>query len=135
MSCLFCKIISGEIPSYKVYEDENCLAFLDIAPVNPGHTLVVSKKHFANMEETPEEALCQVIGAVKKVGKALKGGLGVDGYNINVNNDPIAGQIIPHLHFHIIPRHKGDGLKLWEQGKYKEGEAEEVVNKLVNSKQ
>ena len=130
MSCIFCRIIAGEIPSYKVYEDENCLAFLDIAPVNPGHTLVISKKHHANFEETPEDILCQVISAVKKVGRAIKDGLGVEGYNINVNNDPIAGQIIPHIHFHIIPRHLGDGLKSWEQGKYKEGEAEGIVNKI-----
>ncbi len=130
MSCIFCKIVSGELPSHKIYEDESTLAFLDIAPVNPGHTLVISKKHYANFEETPEDILCQVIGAVKKVGRAIKDGLGAEGYNINVNNDPIAGQIIPHLHFHIIPRHVGDGLKSWGQGKYKEGEAEEVVNKI-----
>jgi histidine triad (HIT) family protein len=130
MSCIFCKIIAGEIPSYKVYEDDNSLAFLDIAPVNPGHTLVVSKKHFVNLEDTPEGILCQVISAVKKVGRAIKDGLGAEGYNINVNNDPVAGQIIPHLHFHIIPRRDGDGLKSWEQGKYKEGKAEEISKKI-----
>lgn len=133
MSCLFCKIISGEISSHKAYEDEHTLAFLDIAPVNHGHTLVVSKKHFANFEEADEETLCQVIKTVKKIGKALKDGLKIEGYNIGVNNDPIAGQIIPHLHFHVIPRIKGDGLKLWNQKKYGDGEAKKVLEKIIKN--
>lgn len=131
--CVFCKIIAGEIPSYKIYEDDSALAFLDIAPVNPGHTLVVSKNHFANMEEIPEEELCRLIKAVKKVGKALKEGLGAEGYNINENNDPVAGQVVPHIHFHIMPRRAEDGLKLWLQGKYGEGEAEKVAGKIRNA--
>lgn len=92
--------------------------------------MVISKKHFANIEETPEDVLCQVISAVKKVGRAIKDSLGVEGYNININNDPVAGQVIPHLHFHIIPRHSGDRLKLWEQGEYKEGEAENMAKNI-----
>lgn len=128
--CIFCKIVAGEIPSYKIYEDDSTLVFLDIAPVNPGHVLVVSKKHFANMEEIPGEDLCQLIKAVKKVGQALKEGMGAEGYNINENNDPVAGQIIPHIHFHIVPRRAEDGLKLWPQGKYGEGEAEKILEKI-----
>lgn len=130
MDCIFCKIVNGEIPSYKVYEDDNTLAFLDIAPVNPGHTLVIPKKHYANFEEIPEEDLCELIKVVKKVGQSIKEGLGVEGYNVMENNDPIAGQIIPHIHFHVIPRLGGDGLKLWRQSEYKEGEAEETLNKI-----
>ena len=130
MSCIFCKIVAGEIPSYKVYEDEDVYAFLDIAPVNYGHTLVVSRKHFTNMEEIPENELCQLIKAVKKVGKALKDGLGVAGYNIGENNDPVAGQIIPHIHFHVMPRRADDGLRLWPQGKYEEGKAEKIAEKI-----
>ena len=133
MDCIFCKIIAGEIPSFKVYEDENVLAFLDIAPVNPGHTLIVPKKHYANMEEIGEEELGSLIVAVKRVGKAIKDGLGAAGYNISENNDPIAGQIVPHLHFHIIPRRQGDGLRLWPQGKYGEGEAEEIVKRITHN--
>ena len=128
--CIFCKIVAGEIPSYKIYEDEQVLAFLDIAPVNPGHTLVVPKKHYANLEEAPEEVLCALMKAIKKIGVQMKSGLGVAGYNIMENNDQVAGQIIPHLHFHIIPRKSGDGLELWPQGKYAEGEAEKTVEKL-----
>lgn len=130
MDCLFCKIVSGEIPIYKVYEDENILAFLDIAPVNYGHTLVIPKNHFSNFEDISDEELRRLIIGVKKVGKAIKDGLGAAGYNIQVNNDPIAGQIINHIHFHVIPRKEGDGLKLWPQSKYEELEAEETLKKL-----
>ncbi|MDD4272055.1 MAG: HIT family protein [Patescibacteria group bacterium] len=129
-NCIFCKIIAGEIPSYKVYEDEFVLAFFDINPVNPGHTLVVPKKHFANIEEADEETLCQIVKVLKKVGLSLKKNLGAPGYNVQVNNDPAAGQIVPHLHFHLVPRADGDGLKLWPQKKYLETEAEEVLNKI-----
>jgi len=129
-NCIFCKIIAGEIPSYKVYEDEQVLAFLDINPVNPGHTLIVPKKHFFNIEEADEETLCQVIKILKKVGLSLKKNLAAPGYNAQVNNDPAAGQAVPHLHFHVTPRLKDDGLELWPQKKYKENEAEEVLDKI-----
>ena len=130
MDCIFCKIIAGEIPSYKVYEDNKTLAFLDIAPVNDGHILVVPKKHYKNIEDISEEELCKIIKTVKKIGKALKKSLDILGYNVNINNNPIAGQIIPHIHFHVIPRYKKDGLKLWAQGKYKNKEAEKIQNKI-----
>lgn len=132
MECIFCKIVAGEIPSYKVYEDENVLAFLDIAPVSPGHTLAIPKKHYQNVEEIPEEELYRVMAAVKKIGQAMKNGLKADGYNVMENNDPAAGQIVPHLHFHLIPRRQGDGLSLWPQGKYGAGEAEEAAKKIKN---
>lgn len=130
MECIFCKIIAGEIPSYKVYEDESVLAFLDINPVNAGHTLVVPKKHLINIEEADEQVLCQLIKIVKKVGLSLKHNLGVAGYNIGVNNDSAAGQIVPHLHIHVITRINGDDLKLWPQKKYEVGQAEEVLKKI-----
>jgi len=128
--CIFCKIISGEIPAFKVYEDENILAFLDIQPVNPGHTLVVPKKHYQNLEEIPEMELSVLILAVKKIGARLKEKLGIEGYNASTNNDPAAGQIVPHLHFHIIPRHEGDGHTSWSRRQYQSGEAEEIIKKL-----
>jgi len=128
--CVFCKIITGEIPSYKIYEDDQVFAFLDIKPVHPGHTLVISKKHVANLEEISETDLQAVILTVKKIGQMLKNKLGVLGYNVSLNNDPVAGQEIPHLHFHIIPRKIHDGLKLFPQQGYAPGEAEEVLRKL-----
>jgi histidine triad (HIT) family protein len=128
--CIFCKIVRADIPSYKIYEDDYTLAFLDIAPVSKGHTLVIPKKHYANFEDIPEEELCALIKTVKKIGGMLKEGLGVFGYNMQVNNDPIVGQIIPHIHFHLIPRKEGDGLQLWPQGGYDPGEAEKIAEKI-----
>ncbi len=128
--CIFCKIITGEIPSFKVYEDEYTLAFLDINPVNPGHTLVVPKKHLVNIEEADEETLCQLMKTVKKVGLSLKDNLGAAGYNLGVNNGPVAGQLVPHLHVHVIPRIANDGLEPWPPKKYQVGEAEAVLKKI-----
>ena len=128
--CVFCKIIAGEIPSYKVYEDTEILAFLDINPTNPGHTLVVPKRHLVNIEEADEKILSRAMKVVKKVGASLKDNLAVPGYNVQVNNDPTAGRIVPHLHFHVVPRLAEDGLKLWPQRKYGAGEAEAVLNRI-----
>ena len=132
--CVFCKIVAGEIPAYKVYEDESVLAFLDIMPVSEGHILVIPKKHYANFEEIPEEELFAVMKVVKKVGKSLKDNFKVTGYNVQENNDLVAGQEVPHIHFHIIPRKENDGFKLWSQGKYKEGEAEKIIEKIKINK-
>jgi histidine triad (HIT) family protein len=130
MFCIFCKIIKKEIPCYKIYEDSEVLAILDIAPVNYGHTLVIFKKHFMNLEDIPEEELCKMIKVVKKIGKAIIKGLKVKGYNVIINNNPVAGQVISHIHFHIIPRMEEDGLSLWPQGKYEKGEAEEIIKRI-----
>ena len=127
--CIFCKIIKGELPSYKVYEDEHTLAFLDINPVHHGHTLVIPKEHYQCVEQIPDELLVKVIQTVRKVGQSIKDNL-APGYTVQVNNDPVAGQIVAHNHFHIIPRHEGDGLKLWPQEKYPEGKAEEILEKI-----
>ncbi|MFA5184311.1 MAG: HIT family protein [Patescibacteria group bacterium] len=130
--CVFCQIVSGEIPSYKVYEDDQVLAFLDIYPASPGHTLVITKKHYQNLEETPEGELADLMIKVKRIGRLLKDKLGVVGYNISENNDPVAGQEIPHIHFHIIPRRAGDGLGPWPKIDYKEGEAAAILKKLTS---
>jgi histidine triad (HIT) family protein len=130
MDCIFCKIIKGEIPSLKVYEDNYTLAFLDINPVNFGHTLVVPKKHFINIDDADQKTLCRVVGVVKRVGSRIKESSLAPSYNIQVNNGQFAGQIVMHLHFHVIPRLENDGLKLWPQKKYGAGEAEEILNKI-----
>lgn len=130
--CVFCQIVSQEIPAYKVYEDEKTLAFLDSHPTSLGHTLVVSKSHYANLEEINDEDLASLMLAVKKVGRLLKDKLGVAGYNVNENNDPVAGQIVNHLHFHVIPRSENDGLTLWHGHEYKPGEVEALITKLTS---
>lgn len=128
--CIFCKIINGEIPKYQVYEDDDVLGILDINPTRHGHVLVFPKKHSQNFESTDEETLAKLVGAVKKVGKSVKENLPAQSYNVAVNNDRAAGQIIPHIHFHIIPRNEGDGLKGWPQEPYAEGMAESIMNKI-----
>ncbi|HAS84522.1 MAG TPA: HIT family protein [Candidatus Yonathbacteria bacterium] len=134
MDCLFCKIIAGEIPSTKVYEDDTVLAFLDIHPVNIGHTLVIPKTHHANLYETPDDDLAHMIAVVKKLSIAVKGALSADGINIEMNNDPVAGQIIFHTHLHIVPRFEGDGFTHWHGSRgYNEGEANKVAEKIKDS--
>ena len=110
-SCVFCKIIKGELKSQKVYEDEDVIAFLDINPIHKGHTLVVSKKHYDNIYEIPDEDLKKLIVVVKKVAIALKK-MGADGVNIVQNNDEAAGQRVFHIHFHVIPRYYGDKIRI-----------------------
>jgi len=129
--CLFCKIIANEIPSTKVYEDATVLAFLDINPVNIGHTLVIPKVHCTNLYETPDETLSHMAVIVKKLSIAIKSAVGADGINIEMNNDAPAGQLIFHTHIHIIPRFEGDGLKHWPSARgYIDGEASEVSTKI-----
>ena len=130
MDCVFCKIIAGEIPADKIYEDEDCLAFLDITPVNPGHSLLITKKHYENIYELPDEALKKLAPAIKKIAVAIKEGTGAEGINIGMNNEAAAGQIVPHAHFHIIPRFPNDGHRHWKGGSYAEGEAEKIAEKI-----
>jgi len=128
--CVFCKIIKGELPSYKVYEDEHVLAFLDIRPVNAGHTLVVPKKHSHNIFDIAPKDWAAVAEAVRVLSIAIEKGVEADGVNIAMNNREHAGQVVHHPHVHIIPRFKGDGLKLMPQREYKESEAESSAEKI-----
>lgn len=125
-NCIFCKIIAGEIPCYKIYEDENVVAFLDIAPVNPGHTLVVPKKHVAVFEDLDAKLYSSILATVKRVATSFRRSLHVQDYNVIVNNGIFAGQMVSHTNFHVIPRHEGDNLKFWPQGRYTGSEAKEM---------
>jgi len=120
--CLFCKIANGEIPCSKLYEDDKILAFLDIMPVNKGHALVIPKEHLEDIFEIPDDILAEIAKLLKKVSTAVKHGVEADGINLLMNNHEAAGQIVPHAHFHVIPRHKGDGLQHWEQSEYETDE-------------
>lgn len=133
MNCIFCKIIRGELPLYKLYEDDKTIAFLDIYPVNAGHALVVPKKHSSNIFDIDAEDWAAVAEAVRKLATAIEKGVGADGVNIAMNNREHAGQIVHHSHVHIIPRFKGDGLKLMPQRKYKDQEAERTQEKIVRA--
>ena len=127
---IFLKIIAGEIPAHKVYEDEYTYAFLDATPNNPGHTLVIPKERYKDIYEIPEEVLSHVMNTVKKVAIAVKKATNADGINIGMNNEPAAGQLVFHAHIHVIPRFKDDGLKHWGKKEYKEGEAEKVAESI-----
>jgi len=128
--CIFCKIAAGELPSFKVYEDDNTLAFLDIRPVNPGHTLVVPKRHSKNIFDVSPEDWTAVINVVRTLAPVIEKAVTADGININMNNREHAGQVVEHVHVHIIPRFKGDGFKLWHQTPYKEGAAEKTQERI-----
>jgi histidine triad (HIT) family protein len=128
--CIFCKIVAGEIPSHKVYEDDDVLAFLDITPVNPGHTLVIPKHHYENLLDLPEAEAQKLLSVIKKIAPAIMGAVGAKGFNLGLNNGVSAGQVVGHVHFHIIPRLENDGRQLWHGGEYKEGEAEVILEKI-----
>ena len=118
-NCLFCKIVNGEIPSKKIYEDDDFVAFLDIAPIAKGHALVIPKKHFERFDDMLDELFSGYGKAIKKVSSAVVKSLNADGYNIIVNNGSAAGQVVFHCHAHVIPRFANDGLKMqWPHGKY-----------------
>jgi len=131
-NCVFCKIIKGEIPAVKIYENAKILAFLDISPVNPGHTLLVPKEHYENLLETPNEILAELMIYTRKIAQAVIKGVNSEGFNLALNNGQVAGQVIPHLHFHIMPRFKGDGYKLWEGKKSNPEELQKIAQKIKN---
>ena len=111
--CIFCQIVSGQIPSSKVYEDEEVLAFLDITQVTKGHTLVIPKQHYRNMLEMDAEAASSLFARVPKIAQQLREKLGASGVNIINNNEEAAGQTVFHTHVHLLPRFDAtDGLKL-----------------------
>lgn len=112
-NCLFCKIIKGEIPCVKVYEDNDVLGFLDISQTTLGHTLVIPKDHYDNFLFVPNDLLGKCFSAVQKIAQALVSGLGAKGVNILVNTNEIAGQTIMHFHIHVIPRYSStDNVRL-----------------------
>ena len=129
-NCIFCKIIKGEIPSYKVAETEEAYAFLDIGPLSVGHTLVLPKKHIKNIFEADPKDLYPVLDLVQKIAALMKEKLPCDGVNILVNNGEAAGQSVHHCHWHIIPRFVGDGYKFPPSGTLSKEQAEEILGKL-----
>lgn len=107
--CIFCRIVEGEIPSNKIYENEEFFSIPDANPVCNGHSLVISKKHFNNILDIPDESGPKFLDALKKTSNILMKKYGSDGFNLVNNNGPSAGQIVNHIHFHIFPRNKKDG--------------------------
>ena len=128
--CIFDKIISKEIPATIVYEDEYTLAFLDISPVSLGHTLVVPKKHVTNIFDIDQETLSHTMETARKIAPAVRDSVGAHGVHINSNHGAEAGQVVFHLHFHIIPRHTRDNYEFWPKVEVSEEQAKETAQKI-----
>lgn len=133
--CIFCKIINGEIPAFKIYEDEYVLCFLDISQASEGHTLIVPKKHFENLFDVDQETLNHMAQAVKIVTNLLKEKLGVTDVNLLNNSGTNAGQTVTHLHFHIIPRKEGDNINFsFQENEPNFDKLSQTQKKLVENK-
>lgn len=131
--CLFCKIARGEIPSKKVYEDKDVIAFLDINPANPGHTLVVPKKHADDITKSNDSDLEKTILVVKKIATDLREKFNALGVNVIQNNGQGAGQIVSHIYFHVIPRFPNDKVLItYQRTPMSENDLEEIKNKFAD---
>ena len=130
-NCIFCKIAAGEIPSTTLYEDDDFRVILDIEPASKGHALIIPKEHYANIYELDEELAAKAMVLAKKMITKLTDILGCDGYNVLQNNGPAAGQTVFHFHMHLVPRYKGDNVKIgWKLGKLTDKVKEEILRAL-----
>jgi histidine triad (HIT) family protein len=130
-SCIFCRIVRGEIPSSKVLETEHALAFLDLNPVNPGHLLVVPKVHHADLSELPDDVAAETARLIPRLSRAIRAATGADGLNLVVNNGKVAGQTVFHGHWHLIPRHTDDAVRWpWPHVAYASGAMDEMLAKI-----
>lgn len=117
--CIFCKIVAGDIPAAKLMETDDLLAFLDIGPINQGHVLLIPKAHHETLDQTPAELMAKLGAALPKLCAAVVAAAQAEGFNVFQTNHECAGQLVPHVHFHIVPRSSTDGFSLnWRQGKY-----------------
>lgn len=124
-------MVAGEIPVAKVYEDQVVLSFLDIGPVSDGHALVIPKQHLEELHDCPPELLGQVASRLGKIAKAVIAAVNSQGYNLLCNNGRAAGQLVEHLHFHIIPRNSGDGVfNRWPAYEYEQGRIDEIAARI-----
>lgn len=110
-ACIFCRIVRGELPSYKLYEDHDCLIILDVNPITVGHSLIITKMHYPTLLDTSPDLTAKIMQTVHKVIPTLLKATNTEGFNLFQNNGRCAGQLVPHLHFHIIPRASGDNVR------------------------
>jgi len=111
-NCVFCKIVAGELPAAMVYEDDLVVAFLDIAPLNKGHTLVTPREHFYGITACPPEVQTAMMQAASRIAAAMMRAVDADGFNLILSNGACAGQVVQHVHLHVIPRFPDDGISL-----------------------
>ena len=133
-NCIFCKIVEKQIPATILYEESDVLAFMDIGPIVKGHALVIPKMHCDPVTETPDEILAKLHLVAKRIAQAQMDGLSADGVNIMQNNGAAAGQEVPHIHVHVIPRFKDDGHHWnWNPKKYDDfDEMNDLAAKIQN---
>lgn len=132
MDCIFCKIANGEITSATLYEDGDFRVILDVNPASKGHALILPKKHADNLYALPEEAAAKVLVLAKNVAEKMEKALDCEGLNLVQNNGEIAGQTVFHFHMHLIPRYKGDNVKVgWKPGKLSDKTKEELLSILT----
>lgn len=126
-SCVFCKIIAGEIPSHRVLETPASVAFLDVGPLAEGHVLLLPRRHAERLEHLSAEEMADLARSLPALAAAISAVTGAAGLNLLQNNGAAAGQVVPHVHFHLIPRREGDGLGYrWNPGQYSAGRAEAI---------
>jgi histidine triad (HIT) family protein len=130
--CVFCKIVKGEIPAAKIFENEKFLAFLDINPANFGHAIIIPKEHTESMISAKSAILKEILPLAKKIAQAITLNRRAQGFNVCINNSKAAGQLVPHLHAHIIPRYDADSLTIDKQKtkRYLPGEMEKIASEL-----
>jgi histidine triad (HIT) family protein len=128
--CVFCRIVAGRLPSAVILDTPRVLAFLDIAPVHYGHTLVIPKEHYQNLLDLPDDLWMEMGQVSRQVAQALQKTLFARGFNLGMNNFEAAGQVVFHAHLHVIPRYQSDGLLLFPQGIYQPGDLERVAQQL-----
>jgi histidine triad (HIT) family protein len=128
--CIFCKIVSGEMPSYKVYEDDAILAFMDIYPISEGHLLIIPKKHYKDLLSMDPKISERIIEVAQNIGNKVISKLGADGFNFATNQGEAAEQDVFHVHFHIIPRRFGDKLVSWKNHDATKEELQAIADKL-----
>lgn len=133
-NCIFCKIAAGDIPAATLFENGEFRVILDLGPASKGHALILPKEHYANIYEMPEELLGKAMILAKKMATVMTKALDCDGFNIVQNNGEAAGQTVFHFHMHLIPRYKGDQVKLtWTPGELNEQVKEEILAKVRNA--
>jgi len=130
-NCIFCKIIKGELPSNKIYEDDEFIAFQSLNQTAKGHSLLVPKEHSTDLLDMNSELGCKMTAVAQKIAKATMDGLGATGLNMSFNVRPAAGQVIFHTHMHIIPRYDNDGLKMWPEENVSEEDRILFASKII----
>ena len=133
MECLFCQIVKGKIPSEVIFENKRVLAFLDVNPCSNGHTVVIPKKHYEKLSQIPDKEVKNLFSVVVKLAEKIQKQMKASAFNIGINDGEFAGQVIPHVHVHIIPRYKGDGggsVHSIVQGRVNKNKLREIAEKI-----